>query len=283
MLISAIIPTYNRGPFLKDAVLSVIEQNHPVDECIIVDDGSTDNSQEIIKQLVVSSKIPLSTVYQENKGPAAARNKGVQLARGQYIAFLDSDDRWERKKIELQLSAHQKLPNHPISHTAERWLRRGAHLNKKKKHHPQSGEIFYQNLKLCAVGMSTVMVKQEVFKTYGMFDESFPCCEDYEFWLRVSLHEPFLLVDKELTIKNGGREDQVSWKHRIGMDVHRIRALEKIIDLSEKHDKSKYDAACQEAYIKCQIYAKGCLKHGKPLDAQYYFDKAQRILPGKKE
>lgn len=273
LTISAVIPTYNREAYLEDSLLSVLKQTHPVDEIIVVDDGSSDKTHRVVKTVSSSSTMPIKYIYQDNKGPAAARNTGISASSGRFVAFLDSDDLWDKRKVEKQLMAMELLPGYLISHTGEKWFRRGEHLNKKRKHLPKSGDVFFQCLELCAVGMSTVMVRRELFDQYGLFDETYPCCEDYEFWLRVSLDSPFLLIDKPLTIKHGGRDDQVSSIHRVGMDVFRINALEKIIK-STLPVKSKRKAAVREYKKKCQIYGSGCLKHGKTEQGREYLEKA---------
>ncbi|PID77203.1 MAG: glycosyl transferase family A [Deltaproteobacteria bacterium] len=276
-MISCIIPVFNRENFIRAALTSVLAQTRLPEEIIVVDDGSTDSSAEIIHQIMQESLVPIHYHYQENQGPAAARNLGIKKAAGDYLIFLDSDDRFEKKKIELQLAAMLENPKCRLSHTDEKWLRNGRHLNKKKRHIPGSGDIFFRGLGLCVVGMSTVMVKKEIFAEYGLFDESLPCCEDYDFWLRVSAFEPFLLVDRKLTVKYGGRADQVSAIHRVGMDVYRIKSLEKFIsDRKLLRNKAQYRAVIKECIRKCEIYGKGCLKHDKPNESRLYLQKAEK-------
>jgi hypothetical protein len=117
--------------------------------------------------------------------------------------------------------------------------------------------------------MSTVMMRREVFDTYGIFDEEFRCCEDYEFWLRVSAKQDFLLVDEPLTLKDGGRADQVSSIYRTGMDKFRISAIEKILG-SGRLDPEQARLAFAELSNKCRIYGNGCLKHGRQEEGRYY-------------
>ncbi|MGH7884319.1 MAG: glycosyltransferase family 2 protein, partial [Thermodesulfobacteriota bacterium] len=99
-LISVIIPTYNRAHFLPEAIESIRKQNYLSIEIIIVDDGSTDNTKQLVQNLGKSIKY----IYQENKGPAAARNAGLRGVNGEIIGFLDSDDLWPPNKLKLQLS-----------------------------------------------------------------------------------------------------------------------------------------------------------------------------------
>ncbi|MGB3212534.1 MAG: glycosyltransferase family A protein [Desulforhopalus sp.] len=260
--LSVIIPTFNRCMLLGRAVESVICQTVQCSEIIIVDDGSTDRTPEVLHKLSISSKIPVRYYAQENKGPAAARNLGIKKARFPVIAFLDSDDHWHKRKLEKQYAQLKHLEEYQISHTYEKWLRRGQHLNQKKIHTPRHGDIFDHCLQLCAVGMSTVMMKKELFDIVGFFDEELRCCEDYDLWLRISCKYPFLLVDEPLTVKEGGREDQVSSQYRIGMDKMRIYSLKKLLDGNILNSK-QYLKTFFEFKKKVTIFAVGCMKHNR--------------------
>lgn len=255
--------------FLERAVQSVLHQTLLCSEIIIVDDGSTDDTRELLDTLMSFSPKLIRICRQPNKGPAAARNIGIRAAKFPYIAFLDSDDHWRKRKLEKQ---YQHFTDHPrcrVSHTREIWLRSGRHLNQKKKHIPRNGDIFDHCLQLCVVGTSTVMIKAELFEHVGLFDESLPCCEDYDMWLRVSCRYPFFLIDAPLTVKEGGREDQVSFQYRRGMDQFRIDSLTKLLD-TDILDPPLYRLACDAFTTKVTIFGNGCLKHGNPVLGRTY-------------
>lgn len=260
--VSVIIPTYNRAAFLQRSIKSVDKQSLPCAEIIVVDDGSTDNSSEVLDTIKEISRTPIVTIRTENRGVAAARNLGVKNAHYNIISFLDSDDHWNRKKIEKQYSIFEKQSAYQICHTREKWLRRGEHLNQKLKHIPRQGDIFSHCLELCGVGMSTVMMEKELFEKIGGFDESMRCCEDYDLWLRVSSKHEFLLIDESLIVKEGGREDQLSSIYRLGMDERRIYSIQKLLD-SEELSARQYKLAMLEFERKIHIFAHGCIKHGK--------------------
>ena len=268
--VSIIIPTYNRGYCLQKAIDSVLSQTYQNFELIVVDDGSEDNTDELVQNY--GSDIVY--IKQRNKGPAAARNRGLQAARYDFLAFLDSDDWFAENKLEEQLGAMHEKPACLISHTQEIWYRNGLILNQKTRHKKNTGDIFCQSLELCAVGMSTVMLHRKIFERYGLFDEEYPCCEDYEFWLRVSAEQKFLLVDQPLTLKDGGRDDQVSSLYRVGMDKYRIQAIMKILTSGALTEEQKR-AAQAELQRKCMIYGSGCIKHGKVKEGRYYLNLPQ--------
>ncbi len=273
--ISVIIPTYNRKFCIERAVLSVIQQTRKCDELIIVDDGSTDGTKNVVDRIAHHCSTEIKYIAQPNSGPAAARNTGIRLAKSELIAFLDSDDHWQKTKLARQCAVMENNPQYLVSHTKERWMRAGKHLNQKKIHIPRSGNIFDHCLLLCAVGMSTAMVRKELFDKVGLFNESFHCCEDYEFWLRVSLNYSFLLVDEPLTVKEGGRDDQLSNQYRVGMDKLRITAIINILENHQLTPENK-KLATAELQKKCLIYGNGCLKHGKEKEAQEYLDLAKK-------
>jgi len=256
--VSVIIPTHNRAGFLAQAIDSVISQTYTNFELIVVDDGSSDETPA----LLASYGKALISLPQENLGPAAARNAGIRAASHPLLAFLDSDDRFTPNKLALQVAAMEAQPDLLISHTQETWFRNGHHLNQKKRHGKEGGDLFARSLSLCVVGMSTVMARRELFARIGLFDESFPCCEDYELWLRAGVGHSFLLVDAPLTIKHGGRPDQVSVRFRTGMDRFRILAMEKLLSsVSLTSEQSRLVRA--ELVRKATIYGNGCLKHGR--------------------
>ena len=258
--VSVIIPTFNRALMLKRAIESVLRQTVQCSELIIIDDGSTDDTQELLCNLSMLHEIPFRVYHQNNSGPAAARNFGIRNSEFPFIAFLDSDDHWHKRKLEKQYQRLSTSSEYQISHTREKWLRRGLHLNQKKKHIPRNGDIFDHCLQLCAVGMSTVMIKREMFDQVGLFDTSLRCCEDYDLWLRISCRYAFLLIDEPLTVKEGGREDQVSSQYRLGMDQMRIYSLRKLLD-TDLLDSHKHLQTLNEFKTKVTIFGKGCLKH----------------------
>jgi glycosyltransferase involved in cell wall biosynthesis len=267
--ISVIIPTYNRGVRVRDAIESVLAQRLPAAELIVVDDGSLDDTATVVECMQKDTPLPIIYLLHPNRGPAAARNAGIHRATSPFIAFLDSDDSWRPNKLALQFEAIRAAPAYLISHTNESWIYKGGNRNKKSIHYPRHGDIFAYCLPFCCVGMSTVMVHRDLFERYGLFDETLRCCEDYDMWLRVASHEQFLLVDEPLTIKNGGRPDQVSAQYRIGMDRFRIQALASLLH-SGGLDDEHYCMALNELRKKCEIYGNGCIKHDKELEGSYY-------------
>lgn len=261
--ISVIIPTYNRGWIIKEAIDSVLTQNYPDFELIVVDDGSTDDTQNILAEY----KSRIRILQQDNKGVSAARNYGIDKAGGDYIAFLDSDDIWLQNKIITQVNFFKQDPSSLICQTEEIWVRNGKRVNPKKYHKKYSGIIFEKTLPRCLVSPSAVMIKKSLIKEVGGFDETLPACEDYDLWLRISCRYPVHLIPAPLIIKRGGHSDQLSANP--GLDKYRIIALQKILETGSL-TRAQYQAAFEILKQKCSVYAGGCLKRGKKKEAALY-------------
>ena len=262
-LVSVIIPTYNRGWIIKEAIDSILAQDYTEFELIVVDDGSTDHTSDVLDSYGDDIKV----LFQKNKGVSAARNRGIAEASGKFIAFLDSDDLWLPQKLTVQIEFFNQTPDALICQTEEVWIRNGLRVNPKKRHKKPSGMIFNPSLELCLVSPSAVMIRRSLFGRVGKFDETLPACEDYDLWLRISCRFPVHLIDTPLIIKRGGHGDQLS--SRAGLDRFRIKAIEKIIKRGILSD-DQYRAAVITLKKKCDIYAAGCRKRGREEEVRYY-------------
>jgi len=268
-LVSVIIPTYNRGWIINEAIDSVLAQDYVNYELIVVDDGSTDNTHDILN----SYQKNFLVLRQNNKGVSAARNRGLAAASGRFIAFLDSDDFWLPQKLSRQVDFFHSNPDALICQTEEIWIRNNVRVNPKKRHKKPSGMIFEPSLSLCLVSPSAVMIKRNLFEEVGLFDETLPACEDYDLWLRVSCRHPVHLIDTPLIIKRGGHDDQLSASP--GLDIFRIKAIKKVIE-SGLLSAAQYQTAVETLKEKCDIYASGCRKRGRIGEAAYYEALAKR-------
>ena len=254
--IDVIIPTYNRRHTLGRAIDSVLIQSLKPAEIIIVDDGSTDGTQELI-----SINYPdITYIKSENKGVSAARNLGIKHSQSDWLAFLDSDDEWLPNKLEKQSAAISNQKEYKVVHCDEIWFRNGNRVNSKIKHQKYGGSIFEKCLPLCVVSPSAVIIHRVLFKELGLFDENLPACEDYDLWLRICALYPVLYLDAPLLIKYGGHEDQLSRKHW-GMDRFRVEALRKILR-SGILNESQELAATETLIQKCNILIGGAKKRG---------------------
>ena len=267
-MISVIVPTYNRAHQLPRTLDSILCQSCSPKEIIVVDDGSTDETLA----LMTSEYPEIVFIQQQNTGVSSARNVGIKRASGDWIAFLDSDDEWLPKKLEIQMKALYENPEIKICHTNEIWIRNGKRVNPKKKHGKFGGWIFQKCLPLCCISPSSVIIHKSIFKEIGLFDYSLPVCEDYDLWLRITARNPVLYIEEPFLIKYGGHEDQLSKKYW-GMDRFRIKSLEKIISsrvLSELDENAAKKMLMEKIYIFIQgAQKRGNLKEVKKFKEQY--------------
>lgn len=278
--VSVIVPTYNRGGQVRDALASVQAQTYQDLELIVVDDGSTDGTAEVVQQFP-----GVHYVYQPNRGVSAARNRGVAVSSGELVAFLDSDDLWQPRKLATQVAFFAAHPEAQICQTEEIWLRRGVRVNPHHKHRKMSGDIFARSLERCLVSPSAVMLRRALFEQVGGFDENLPACEDYDLWLRIAATLPVYLIDTLLVIKRGGHADQLS-RRFWGMDRFRVVALCKLLQ-SGRLSPAQRRLTEDTLRAKCTILAQGAQKRGKDatpylsLIATYTASSSQQYSPNK--
>ena len=269
MQISVIIPTWNRAGCLARTLESVLAQNLAAHEVIVVDDGSTDQTRELVARRFGDVRY----LYQQNRGVSSARNTGIRAASGDWIALLDSDDRWHPDKLARQQAALNASPDAVLCHSDEIWMRNGRRVNPMQKHAKHGGRIFRQCLPLCPISPSASIIRRDIFDTIGLFDESLPACEDYDLWLRICAVHPVLYIDAPLITRYGGHSDQLSRRYW-GMDRFRIQALENILT-SGLLDPGDHAAARAMLLKKAGIVARGAEKRGNTALAHRYLEKIQ--------
>lgn len=199
--VSIIIPTYNRADTVGRSVKSVLDQSYKDFEIIIVDDGSSDNTEEIIRQFQKHDDRIRFIRHSNNKGAGAARNTGIKASGGRYIAFQDSDDTWEPEKLEKQIQLFEQVPTEVGVIYTDMWKWQAG----KRKYlpapeiKPEEGIIYHQSLtRVMGIGIQTVLMKKECFKLAGMFDESLPRFIDLELFIRLSKHVSFCHIQEPL-------------------------------------------------------------------------------------
>lgn len=206
--VSVIIPTYNRAKYLKDAIESVLGQKYQNLEIIIVDDGSKDDTAQIVKSFS-SSKIKY--IYQANQGRSKARNRAIKLAKGEYIAFLDSDDIFLPGKIQKQVALLDKNSQYAMIYCSAQ-----AVNSQGRKLYPVyranlSGWIYSEiafYLPLTII-LPTVMVRKDILFKVGLFDENMARFEDIDLWRRISKRYQILGIDEILCIIRRHRGNQM--------------------------------------------------------------------------
>ncbi|MEW9672153.1 glycosyltransferase [Ammoniphilus sp. 3BR4] len=194
--VSVIIPVYNHEKFIAETIDSVLAQSHRNTEIIVINDGSTDGTKEVLN----GYKEKILVIEQTNAGPSVARNHGLHKATGKFVCFLDSDDKFYPSKLERQLQVFRRVPKVGLVHA-------GATVTKKNNqfwyryipkpfhsHEQQIRELLRSNHIVC----STVMVRRELFSRAGYFNESYRRHQDYDMWLRLLAHCQFGSVPEAL-------------------------------------------------------------------------------------
>lgn len=227
-LVSVIIPTYKSQDFVVDAVKSVLAQTYAQYEVIVIDDGSTDGTKDMLRRFCSQ----IVYLRQENRGPSAARNAGIRIANGAYICFLDADDLWTPDKLEIQtafmeqnrsigllFSDHEEFDREKIlsrSFLAEKTFR--SEIISHRPIREAFAKLVIENF----ISTPTVMVRRECLEKAGLFDESIRSVEDRDMWLRVSAHFgiaclPLILCKKRIHKGNISREPELASRGRVSV------------------------------------------------------------------
>jgi glycosyltransferase involved in cell wall biosynthesis len=228
-LVSVIIPTHQRAHLIRKSIQSVLDQSYNNIEIIVVDDCSSDNTAEVVNAIHAPHIRYLR--HDANKGASAARNTGIKNAKGNYIAFQDSDDLWLPGKLERQMHLIEYAPSDVgIVYSCFKRITQGKEelipyswVNKR------DGDIHDELLKGSFIGLPTILVRKQCFEILGGFDEALPRLQDWELVLRFSKHYRFLYIDDPLLVAsstpNSISENKTS----------RVVALKHILD---KHRES---------------------------------------------
>lgn len=224
--VSVVVANYNMGRYVVEAVESILAQTYPVHEVNVVDDGSTDNSRDVLRRY---QDHPVVRVFlQPNGGQAKAKNKGIREATGEFIAFLDADDLWIPEKLERQLPYFDSDPELGVVHTNFVLIRPdGTPIGTPKRTYHDgwiADRLIIDNF---VNGMASV-VRRECFEKVGLFDESIPMGIDYDLWLRISPHYKFLFVDEKAYLYRQW-EGQMSHRHGERYE-NAVRIMQRFID-----------------------------------------------------
>jgi glycosyltransferase involved in cell wall biosynthesis len=267
--VSVIVPTFNRRAMVCEAVASVFAQRTVRFELIVVDDGSTDGSTDQLTQIGAQLAVPAGITMrvirnEENRGVAAARNRGIEAARAELIAFLDSDDLWAPNKLKHQVNFMYSHPICQFAQSGEVWMRDNCRVNPGRRHQKQEGDIFIESLRTCLISPSAVILRTAVLRAAGGFDETMLAAEDYDLWLRFLRRYPVGLLNLALVTRRAGHPGQLSAVVP-ALDRFRILALLKLLtDADAGSDLSLARRAAIHQVIgeKCRIYAQGLARRG---------------------
>lgn len=196
-IVSVVIPTYNRYGVLANSIESVLAQTYKDFELIVVDDGSTDDTSDLMKKYLVDERVRYIQL-EKNAGVSNARNVGVENARGEWIAFQDSDDCWRPDKLRIQMEYIAQHPNCGMVYSAFGYHMPDEEEIRKIPNGNHSGDLM-SNLLICnRIGAPTIVVKKELFISLGGFDLSYPALEDWDFAIKAAATSEIGYVDEIL-------------------------------------------------------------------------------------
>jgi glycosyltransferase involved in cell wall biosynthesis len=199
-IISVIIPSFNSARFVVQAVQSALAQTYSPVEIIVIDDGSNDNTRAVLAPFFERTRY----VYQSNKGLSKARNRGIEEARGELIAFLDADDQWLPEKLAKQWDCLKANPSAGLVHTDTYQLyepdgtQSYIYFGKERFSGSCYSELFWGN----RITVSSVIVPRRCLNRIGIFDEEIrgPTTQDLDLWLRIARHYPLAYVNEPLVV-----------------------------------------------------------------------------------
>lgn len=205
ILVSVIIPTYNRAQIIIESINSVLNQTYQNFEILVIDDGSTDNTKDIVESI---NDIRIRYIYQENSGPSAARNNGIKNANGEWIAFLDSDDIWLPEKLGKQIEVINSSDDRLGIITCwsyNCYYNNNEFIKEKNISTAKNSMDFMLGMlldKKVITGTNTFVIKKVCFSDSGYFDETIKCREDWDMWFRISLKYDFYCINECLALNN---------------------------------------------------------------------------------
>ncbi len=234
--LSIIIPTYNCSRYITEALDSVLTQTCQSLEIIVVDDGSTDNTKEVVERWGQSDKVRY--FYQENKGPAAARNKGIKEAKGEYVAFLDADDIWHSEKLKIQMEYFDKHTDISLAASEFEIIDNNSKLlgySNRRRKIPHDGFVLKYVIGHYLL-LSTIIVKRDVFEKVGFFNESLLYAEDTDMLIKIAKHFKIGLIDRFL-VKH--REHNTALTNTINLQrgQDRLKVLTNFLDKNRSFAK----------------------------------------------
>lgn len=221
-LVSVVVATYNMGHYLPNAVRSALAQTYPKLEVIVVDDGSTDDTSAVVQPLLADPRVRY--VPKPNGGQASAKNRGIQEARGEFVAFLDSDDAWEPDKLALQIPLFLASPRVGVVYARYVEMDEQGRLGQVSTNEFHRGQVSGPMLVFNFIGFSTSVVRRECFSRLGVFRDDLGMGIDYELWLRLSTAWDFDFVDRPLVryrVWAGQMSGNVQRRYQNGMRIMR--------------------------------------------------------------
>jgi glycosyltransferase involved in cell wall biosynthesis len=275
--VAVILPCYNAANFLTRALDSVLAQTHQNCRVWVVDDGSTDETAQVVK------RYPTNVEYfcQEHAGQSAARNRGIDLSGGTYIAFLDADDYWFPEKLQQQIAVLEKSPNVGLVCTDCATLKEGRDAGRYFGNGkiPKTGRLFERLTRECFVFTPTVVIRRKCLEEIGRFNQSLVVSEDFHLWLRIAARWDVAVIPELLAVREILREGLSLSTHPEIYLQNGIAALEDVrahcTGLSSRETSALRKAIMERYYV----YGSYLLENGEIEESRAKLAKALRGHP----
>lgn len=295
--VSVIIPTFNAGEGLIETLRSALDQSFHDIEILVVDDGSSDESaveilrrfgpdpdraEALWRQRAASSAgtcgfgfwtrdLPLQYLYQPNRGMGTARNRGLQLAHGELIAFLEPDYVWDKDHLQHHISFLSDRLDAWISHGRVMSRSHPPSRNGRKKVRSGTPMVFSDVVAGTGVCASAIVIRRRCMEIHGSFDENLPSCEDYDLWIRIAAHVPIYQVPGSLVYMKRSPAPP-SWS----LDRYRVYALEKAFQSGHLNSEQRHRVA-EELVDRCGILVDGYRKRNNTERSNFYDRKKKKF------
>jgi len=269
--VSVIIPAYNAAQYINEALSSVVKQSYPKVEIIVINDGSPDTP--ILEEVITPFLERIVYVEQENRGPSAARNVGILRSRGEYVAFLDSDDFWLPEYLAFQMELFQQSPPPDLVYTDGLIIGETPFSGQRVMNiRPSSGTATFESLLVekCQVPTSGTVARKRVLIEAGLFDESVSRAEDYDLWLRVAYRGGRIAYQRRVLWGSRVRSGSLS-SHITAMSAGRAQVLIKL-DKTLRLDPG-VRSILQDTITRAKAYSE--LEHGRRKIVERRFEEAR--------
>jgi len=232
-LVSIIVPNYNYGRFISETLRSILRQTFTDYEVIVIDDGSTDNSRDVVDHMASDFGERLTYIYQNNQGVSAARNKGIKTARGQYIAFIDADDIWLIDTLGKLVNFLENNPNISMVYGNTEFFDSSTYKSLGFDHGNNSLKIPYTGkcidqlfIRGNFIPIMTTLTRREVFNSIGFFDVRFRVGEDLDMWLRLTASYEIGYINEVLCrVRRHGNNLTFNYLEDIKVEIIRTRKV----------------------------------------------------------
>jgi glycosyltransferase involved in cell wall biosynthesis len=277
--VTVVIPAYNAGRFLTDAIGSALAQTHAAREIVVIDDGSTDDTPAVAARFGDA----IRWVRKENGGPARARNDGIRLARGELVAFLDADDVWLPHKLERQIAKLAERPHAALVHSlAYNVLSDGSHRElRTPEASDYSGDCLERLFHGNRITFSTVVARKACLEEVGGFDESLrqAAIEDYDLLLRLASRYPFTVVAEPLIhYRIHGANGSADRWNMFGLEAGLIeRVVERDPNIRAKLSRRSIDRRLHDLHLGLAYRARE--EGNRPLARRHFFRAARAGRP----